>query len=1724
MRRRLLSLAMALAMALSLLPTAAWGSNETAEGTVENDQPSTTSTAGTTGLSGSGTASDPYLISGTQNDLVGLNVLFSSPAPGNTIYLKIAQNFTLSVALVVPEGFTVDLDFAGNTIAYTGNGGFRNCGTLTVNDSSGNNAGGVTVSDGMSGDIVCLCNEGTAVINGGTYTMPGHTSGIALLNTQKDGSSASLTINDCIVNAGYRAVENQGGLLEINGGTFTSTSCNHYSAYAYAVSSSGTLYFNDGSVTGIQGALAVVDGYAEIKDGTFQTVACTGKADNCQNGGTAHYALYVAGEDGNVETRVLGGEFKSVSKSAIYVGNDNDGGLKNPATVYIEGGIFTAKEGVPALTSASQTGNPSITGGTFSTDVSTYCAPGLKATQNNNGTFSIVSDSTLFTRGTGTELDPFIISTVEQLQNFANSVNGTEGYIATSYAGQYIALDPTATFDLSQITWTPIGTATNPFSGHFDGRNAVITGLTRNHTGENDDIYYGLFGAVRGEPNEKYTETSDIFDATTGALVSGPIAEENYTAVVKNLTLQGVNIQTQGSKVGALIGESYHAYIANISVESGKVIGTNSVGGVLGRGYGTILMNVSTGASLTVDTGGNTMGDVYNLGGIAGSLREDSDSLSAAVNCENNATVTAYLSGGGIGGIVGQVSGDDPIVIYGCDNHGNITIKSTITDLITNAYSKVAGGIGGQIQGNTTNVIAYCSNDAAIQGGTASASAGALSGMANYYSGLIYDCSNSGTVSGYSYYSAGMVGHGGAVTVAGGSANTGAISTSLDGGYTSTMVAGASNTTYQDLTFSNVAALSDALVKAAKEANTLTDRPATMTLENVQVTNPSGELTLPAYLGILISDTQVCGSVSVSGSSCGNLTLGLPGAHVTVGSGEAYNGTLTLAGENMTFTNFGTLGTLIITGNDVIATNLGAMDSVKIANDTGEGGDNATFYNGTANDHENATLKTFATKATGTAVYNYGTINPEAGNHTLSFGTTNSTNDTTAIFHNYGTVVGGNGDSTYIVYAPGFANVKITNYAGSTMKPGHEAPNANGWFITYGYDGADGTTSSSTKGIFILEYASGTVKDYSDTTVDLKTTNRFVGINEKDLDLRVVAISDMADPAAKIGDVGYESLQAAIDAAADGQTITVMKDLVLDAPLDLDGTNLTIQGATKDVTISAGSTITDLQVIDNDTVNGLKLKDLTFTNAIIQVQTSGPVVVENCTFKDTETSQGDQSGVLNVYGVGTEGTGSLTVRNSTFQNLTRSDTATGKEFVGIYTQKTLSSIAVEDSVFQNIAGTALSLRDCGNITVTENTFENWAYGSNGDVGRVLRVDFTNVENQNLIFTENKMVTGEQAKESYVKITKVSNDEDQANLQLGQNYWDGMDPATGKMADGTPILEIALENAENPNVDTPLTSEELKENESIKGEDRYYLRPTMNPEDMNDYTPSVTPDDDDDRPSYSGGSSTPSYSNTIEVGDGGDVKVSPRTPEAGDTVTITPDPDAGYEVDEVIVTDRNGDAVRVTANRNGTYTFEQPRGRVTIEVTFVRTGDTGLPFIDVAANAWYYDAVAYAYENGLMSGTASNLFSPNATTTRGMIVTMLYRLEGEPRVSGTSTFDDVADGVYYTDAVIWANANGIVTGYDETTFGPNDAITREQMAAILYRYAQYKGYDTTQGGMAIREYADYEKISEYALTALDWAVNAGLVTGTTSSTLTPDSSAVRAQVATIFMRFMEDVAE
>lgn len=188
------------------------------------------------------------------------------------------------------------------------------------------------------------------------------------------------------------------------------------------------------------------------------------------------------------------------------------------------------------------------------------------------------------------------------------------------------------------------------------------------------------------------------------------------------------------------------------------------------------------------------------------------------------------------------------------------------------------------------------------------------------------------------------------------------------------------------------------------------------------------------------------------------------------------------------------------------------------------------------------------------------------------------------------------------------------------------------------------------------------------------------------------------------------------------------------------------------------------------------------------------------------------------------------------------------------------------------------------------------------------------------------------------------------------------------------------------------------------------------------------------------------------------------------------------------------------------------------------GPAALPFTDVKPSDWYYDAVGYVYAHGLMTGTSETAFSPQVVSSRGMIVTILYRLEGEPS-AGSASFHDVEPGQWYSDAVNWCAEHGIVTGYDDGRFGPKDTISREQMAAILYRYAQYKGYDVSARAN-LSGFTDAGKVSAYALEAMQWAVAEQLIQGVASGTgtmLSPSGSAVRSQSATILMRFCENIA-
>lgn len=274
-----------------------------------------------------------------------------------------------------------------------------------------------------------------------------------------------------------------------------------------------------------------------------------------------------------------------------------------------------------------------------------------------------------------------------------------------------------------------------------------------------------------------------------------------------------------------------------------------------------------------------------------------------------------------------------------------------------------------------------------------------------------------------------------------------------------------------------------------------------------------------------------------------------------------------------------------------------------------------------------------------------------------------------------------------------------------------------------------------------------------------------------------------------------------------------------------------------------------------------------------------------------------------------------------------------------------------------------------------------------------------------------------------------------------------------------------------------------------------------------------------------GSDSGDYLISVDRVSGGRVTVQPGRADKGETVTITVYPNDGYELDELVVTDSRGNEIDLDARSATRFTFTMPGGKVTVEASFVREG--GQPqvpqttFADVPASAWYYNAVEYVYENGLMSGVSGGRFAPDDTLTRAMLVQTLYAMEGRP-ASASAGFADVASGDWYASAVNWAAANGVVSGVSETGFGPNNALTREQLALILYRFAQYKGYDVT-GTSDLAAYADGSSVSGWAAEAMGWAVDAGLISGVGGNQIAPTGTASRAQVAQILMNFCENVA-
>ena len=265
--------------------------------------------------------------------------------------------------------------------------------------------------------------------------------------------------------------------------------------------------------------------------------------------------------------------------------------------------------------------------------------------------------------------------------------------------------------------------------------------------------------------------------------------------------------------------------------------------------------------------------------------------------------------------------------------------------------------------------------------------------------------------------------------------------------------------------------------------------------------------------------------------------------------------------------------------------------------------------------------------------------------------------------------------------------------------------------------------------------------------------------------------------------------------------------------------------------------------------------------------------------------------------------------------------------------------------------------------------------------------------------------------------------------------------------------------------------------------------------------------------FSSGSFFPSYPVTTPgKTENGTVTVSTKNATSGSTVTITVKPDSGYQLDDLTVTDKNGDELKLTDKGNGKYTFTMPASKVEINATFVKEVETS-PFSDVSTSAYYYEAVKWAQEKGITSGIGNGLFGPNQPCTRAQIVTFLWRAAGSPVVNYAMNMSDVPEGSYYAEAVRWALSEGITTGTTENTFSPDSECTRAQAVAFLFRYAASEAVTLQE---LVSGFSDADSVPGYALPAMNWALAEEIVQGN-GSKLMPNDSCTRAQIVTFLFR-------
>ena len=579
-------------------------------------------------------------------------------------------------------------------------------------------------------------------------------------------------------------------------------------------------------------------------------------------------------------------------------------------------------------------------------------------------------------------------------------------------------------------------------------------------------------------------------------------------------------------------------------------------------------------------------------------------------------------------------------------------------------------------------------------------------------------------------------------------------------------------------------------------------------------------------------------------------------------------------------------------------------------------------------------------------------------------------------------------------------------------------------------------------------------------------------------EIEVPTLTDENKYVAQVGEIKYTSVKAAIEAAVNGQTVELLRSVTVDEPIMVKH-SITIDGNGNSITRSTDGIILNVVYADGTNVtvqdltlagnNGGGLLQWTMEGSYKEndsPSTTPKLTVKNCTFSSDD---GQKTGA----GIGLWGHTSGDWFNAAKSEVVIDGCTFDTLSVGIYYNEEAPLLnlksTVTNNIFKNLSWTGLASIPA-NAEIAYNRFEQTCNGA-------IQYLFNAAQTQTNTYIHDNVI------DSKTGIQFMP-------YHLNEGNQNGGKPTVFVTADMLPRIEKNVRNVDTDLV--VLVAYRSATDETFKLAEGVSIDLTKN------YTQGVAPTIDVE---VQAGAGAPSVDEA----------------SAGTRITVTVKPDAGYELDELTVTDAKNKDLKVTKRSETTYTFHMADSKVTVEASFTKDGTVQKPdtrFDDVAKSAWYYKAVEYVAENGIMSGVSAREFAPNAGFSRAMLAQTLYAMSGKPTVKVEGTFADVAANAWYTDAVNWAAEKGYVSGVGDGKFAPDASITREQMALILYRYAG----SPDASGMVLREFADGDSVSAYAVDAIRWAVHEGLISGMENNTLAPQGTATRAQVAQILMNF------